>query len=194
MEKYLYLTYVEWSDSWVNGGDVPISVASTYIRGVRDGIYTPDENLIHDSIVDLKSLSPMIHIATGAQVKGLSIIGSSFNGRKIPNIINASYYNEDGLILSFCNEFSPEIARKMGKKCCEKILDIEHLRKVIDKQLGKKGKMKNCQYTDSHQRNHYLKSHEDKWQNEYRLFWKGTENKLVTLPPGIAEFIMSFDE
>ncbi|EKA4470923.1 hypothetical protein AKH05_23045 [Vibrio parahaemolyticus] len=193
MEKYLYLTEVDWASNWINGGDVPISVASTYLSAERDGIYTPDENLIHDSSTDLKSLSPLIHLADGAQVRGLTVVDCSFNGKKVPDIIDASYYTEDGLILSFCNEYSIDIAKRMGKKCCVKILNVEKLRKIIDKQLGRKGKMADCRYTTSHQRNHFLKSNDDSWQNEYRLFWDVTENKIVRLPPGIAELVATFE-
>ncbi|WP_413525340.1 hypothetical protein [Photobacterium phosphoreum] len=192
MEKYLYLTEVEWAHAWINGGYIPISLASSYLSDTRDGIYTPDENLIHDSPIDLKSLSPLLHIADNAQVKGLTIINNTVDGIKIPDFVNASYFNEDGLILSLCNEFSPEIATKMRKKCCVKIINIEKLRRVIDKQLGCKGRMDDCIYTDNHERNHFLKSIEDHWQNEYRLFWYFLKNKWVKLPAGMAEFVCEF--
>lgn len=193
MEKYLYLTEVEWADAWVNGGDIPIALASSYLSDNREGIYTPDENLIHDSPVDLKGLSPFLHIADGAQVKGLTMTNNTFNGRKIPDVVNASYFNEDGLILSLCNEFSPDIADRMEKKCCVKIINVEKLRKVIDKQLGCKGRMNDCLYTNNHERNHFLKSIDDSWQKEYRLFWRSLESKWVKLPAGMAEFVCEFE-
>jgi hypothetical protein len=186
MGKYLYLTHVAWSDAWINGGEIPISVASTYISDEREGIFTPDENLIHDSTTDLKSL--FVHLE---QVKGFTMTGCSFNGRKI-DIVNASYYTEDGLILSFCNEFSPEIAHRMGKKCCVRIFDVDSLIRIIDKQLGRKGQLGDCNYTFSHQRNHFLKSNQDSWQKEHRLFWKGTKSQNVTLPAGMAELVTVF--
>ncbi len=192
MEKYLYLTEVSWADAWISGGEIPISLASTYRHDERRGILTPDENLVHDSPVDLKSLSPFIHIADGAGIKGLTVRNSSYNGEKIPEIINANYFTEDGLILSFCNSFSEAVARKLRKSCCVKILNIEKLVKKINKQLGCKGIMKECTYTNDHQRNHFLKSVEDAWQDEFRVFWKTTNSKLINIPPGTAEFVSKF--
>ena len=193
MVKYLYLTEVEWAEAWINGGLIPISLASSYLHHQRDGIRTPDENLVHESPVDLKSLDPFIHIADGASVKRLTITNSTFNGQKIPDIVNANYYSEDGLILSFCNSYSEDIARRLGKKACVKITNLEKLRKTIGKQLGCKGVMKECEYTDDHQRNHFLKSTEDSWQDEYRIFWKYPKNKVVEIPKGIAEFVAVFE-
>jgi hypothetical protein len=190
--KYLYLSEVEWSNAWINGGEIPISLASTYINKERDGILTPDENLIHESPVNLKGLSPFLHFAEGASIRHLTITNSRFNGVRIPDIVNAGYYVEDGLILSFCNSLSGEVAKKLKKKACVKITNIEKLRKSIDRQLGFKGIMKECEYTNGHQRNHFLKSVEDSWQDEYRIFWKYPTNKVVKIPSGLAEFVCEF--
>jgi hypothetical protein len=190
MEKYLYLTKVQWVKAWIKGGKIPILLASTYLYDKRDGILTPDENLIHESPVDLKSLSPAIHFS---EVKKLSFINSYINGQRVPDIINANYYIEDGLILSFCNSYSKDIARRLSKKACVKILSMEKLKDQIDKQLGCEGIMKKCEYTNDHQRNHFLKSREDAWQDEFRIFWKTTTSKWVNVPEGIAEFIAEFE-
>ena len=96
---------------------------------------------------------------------------------------------EDGLILSFCNHFKIETANCFQKKACVRIINIEKTRKKIDKQLGCKGIMKNCEYTDDHQRNHFLKSVEDSWQDEFRIFWRTNQEKLVRIPCGTAELI-----
>ncbi|CAG36444.1 unknown protein [Desulfotalea psychrophila LSv54] len=187
VEKFLYLTEVEWADTWVNGGGIPILLASSYLSEKREGIFTPDENLIHKSSFPIPELRQFgIHIEG---VQGLNMSNNSFNGRKMPELRNASYYHEDGLILSFCDVFSVEIARKMGKKVCVKIFNIENLGKVIDKQVGSKGIMRNCKYTYDHQRNHFLKSKEDEWQREYRLFWKKEDSVRVEIPTGTAELV-----
>ena len=191
MHKFLYLTEIEWAKAWIEGGIIPISLASSYLSKDRNGIYTPDENLIHDSPVDLKSLSPFIHIADGAQIKGLTLKNNRINGALLPDVINAQYYNEDGLILSFCNEFHTDIALKMNKKCCVKIHDIEKLGRNIGKQLKKPVKMGSCEYTKNHARNHFLKSIDDSWQNEYRMFWHGMTNVSVKIEPCVAELIWS---
>ncbi|NQD36081.1 hypothetical protein HPT27_03530 [Permianibacter sp. IMCC34836] len=193
MEKYLYLTKVEWADAWISGGIIPLFLASTYKNDTRVGTKTPDENLVHESPIDLKSLSPIIHIGDGANVRGLTITNSYFNGQRIPDIVNANYYTDDGLTLSLSNSFSEEIARKLGKAACVKIYNVEKLRRVIDKQLGFKGVMGSCEYTSSHQRNHFLKSTEDAWQNEYRIFWRHPKNRTVRVPAGNSELVAIFD-
>ena len=99
-------------------------------------------------------------------------------------MINASYYSEDGLILSFSNELSETIAKKLGKKCCVKITGLKKLKKAIDRKIGVKGIMKDCEYTDDHQRNHFLKSTEDQWQKEYRMFWSYNADVVVAIPKG----------
>ena len=192
MEKYLYLTEIEWADAWVNGGEIPLALASTYKKNFREGTYTPDENLIHESPVDLKSLSPAIHIPDGANVKDLTVTNNYMNGARIPDIVNANYYTEDGLILSLSNSYSEEIARRLGKKACVKILNVEKLRKKIDKQLGYKGVMGECEYTIDHQRSHFKKSVEDLWQDEFRIFWKYPYEKWVKVPEGVAELVATF--
>ena len=192
MQKYLYLTEIEWIDAWINGGSIPISLASTYLHDERGGNLTPDENLVHESPVDLKSLSPFIHIADGANVKNLNITNSSMNGQRIPDIVGANYYTEDGLILSFCNSFSAEIAERMKKKACVKILNMEKMRRKIDKQLGCRGIMGACKYTSDHNRNHFLKSADDSWQDEYRIFWRTTREKWIAIPTGTAELVSVF--
>lgn len=192
MFKYLYLTKLEWAEAWISGGDIPICLASTYLHDKREGTLTPDENLIHDSNVDLKSLSPIVHFGEGAQVKNFNMIGCSFNGVPIPDIVSANYYKEDGLILSFSNELSEEIARKLGKECCIKVTKLKDLRKAIDAQLGVKGTMNDCEYTNDHQRNHFLKSTEDQWQREFRMFWPFDKNVTVTIPKGHGKLVATY--
>lgn len=192
MEKYLYLTEIEWSEAWINGGEIPIYLASTYLSDERSGTQTPDENLIHESNFDVPSLEQH-GIKIGKGCSNIRFINPTFNGQKHPDIHIEEYRQEDGLILSFCNNFSEEIARNLGKKCCVKIRDMELLRKKVDKQLGYKGKMGNCEYTNDHRRNHFLKSVEDSWQDEYRIFWKYSKNKKVKIPSGMAEFVAIFE-
>ena len=191
MHKFLYLTKKEWVDVWVNGGEIPISLASSYLSKNRDGTLTPDENLIHESPVDLKSLSPGIHI--GGNVKDITITNSFINGKRVPDIISGNYFTEDGLIFSFCNVFDKDIAHRLNKEACVRLNNLEKLRRKIDKQLGSKGVMKECEYTNDHQRNHFLKSTKDSWQQEFRIFWKYPKNKIVTIPSGHGELVEIFE-
>jgi hypothetical protein len=191
MEKYLYLTEVEWSKAWISGGNVPVSLASSYLSDERSGTLTPDENMIYESNVPVSSLLKY-GIAIGKGCSNIRVINPTFNGKKHIDIHIEEYRSEDGLILSFCNSFSKDIALKLGKKCCVKVNDMELLRKKIDKQIGCKGKMGSCEYTTTHRRNHFLKSVEDSWQEEYRIFWKYPKDKVVVIPSGIAELIAVF--
>lgn len=187
VEKFLYLTEPEWAIAWVEGGKIPINLAGSYLSDARDGIMTPDENLIHESAVPIPSLRQ--HGFHFENVKNLAFTNNYSNGVRLPDLHNASYYSEDGLILSFCNHFDANTADRFGKRACVKIINIEKTRKKIDKQLGCKGFMKSCEYTESHQRNHFLKSTEDQWQDEYRIFWKRKIAKWVNVPQGTAELV-----
>jgi hypothetical protein len=182
MEKFLYLTKTEWQNAWLNGGTIPINLASEYLRQERGSIYTPDETLIHDSPVDL-TLIPVLKLSG----INLTMIGNIVDGQRIPDFRNASLLRQDGNILSFCDVASTAIAKQLKKVCCVKIFDLSELKKIIDAQLGVLGESGPCVYTAGHQRGHFLKSTEDAWQREYRLFWHGNENKKVTIPAGIAE-------
>ena len=189
MYKFLYLTKVEWTSAWVNGGAVPLSLASSYRRMDRDGIYTPDENLIHDSSIDLRSLSPLISFGDDPFIQGISMAGNTSKGARLPEVKDASFYIEDGLIQSFCNVLDIEIAKRFGKVACVRIHDIDKLRKYLDKRLGRRSRFGNCVYTDDHQRNHFLKSKDDAWQQEYRFFWPKKGACSVELPAGVAEIV-----
>lgn len=186
MKKYLYLTEKEWVLTWTNGGKIPIKLASTYLSDHRAGTLTPDENLIHKSEVDLTKLEPFIRIHRGPGPNSLTMKNGTFNGRPAPDIINASYYIKDGLILSFSNNLNKEIATRLEKKACVEIQSIERLKEIIDDQIGVKGIMGVCDYTQDHQRNHFLKSVSDSWQDEYRLFWPVSEERWIFLPSGLA--------
>lgn len=187
MEKYLYLTFPEWKDAWINGGMIPLNPASEYRRLDRDGIYTPDENLIYESTHEHKSLEPVVRIE--GNCRGVSIGTIINNGVVIARNVEISKYEEDGVILSLCNRKSKSIARKLKKQACVKILDVEYLKSIIDAQLEKESISKPCEYTDTHKRNHFLKSKEDEWQDEYRLFWDHFERVEVMLPKGIAKSV-----
>ncbi|MBL4833667.1 MAG: hypothetical protein JKY26_06785 [Pseudomonas sp.] len=189
MKKYLYLAKPEFASTWVNGGEIPIYPASRYRSMERSGVFTPDENLIHDSPVDLFSLSPIVSFGPNPNVRNFTFTGNTLNGRPLPNFTNASLYTEDGIILSFANEFDLEIARRLEKKACVEIKSIERLKTLLDRRLGKTSKARDCEYTNDHQRNHFLKSTEDAWQKEYRFFWRITEERKVILPAGLARVV-----
>lgn len=184
VEKYLYLPETEFVETWVNGGEIPLNLASTYRRAERDGKYTPDENLIYRSSVNLKIYEPFLEIG---QAVNLTIIDPKINGRPAPSVFGAMKLLEDGLVFCCSNSFSKKIAAGLNSKACVRIFEISKLKDVFDKQLGIEGVMGICKYTDGHERDHFLKSTKDDWQDEFRIFWDIKEAKWVHIPAGLAE-------
>lgn len=183
---YLYLRESEWIDAWINGGIIPINPASTYLSMERKGIMTPDETLIYESTHDVESWPGFIEMD---DVSDITFGSVRLNGKLMgTNIHIKEKRREDGVILSFCNHFSPETAKRLdGKKACVEIVDMELLKSSISKQLGVDCQSGNCQYSESHNRNHFLKSINDKWQDEFRLFWNYPRPIKVEIPKGIAK-------
>lgn len=124
-------------------------------------------------------------------IKGLTMTNMVLNGVRQPNVINADYYIDDGLILSFCNGKDASIRDRLGKKVCVEISDIMALREHFDRALGCTSKYGCCEYTSAHERNHFLKHVEDSWQKEFRLFWALTEfaERWVSIPAGFAKLV-----
>lgn len=183
--KYLYLTKLAWAETWVRGGRIPISPASTYLSKQRDGNLTPDKNVIHDAPVDVTKLAG-IRIAPGTNIVGLTIRNTGSGNVRNPDFANANYYREDGIILSFASRNRLSIAKRLNKEACVELLDMEALKDAFDRQLGQTSTMKACDYTTDHRRNHFLKSVEDAWQCEYRIFWPLPKMMEVVVPAGLA--------
>jgi hypothetical protein len=123
------------------------------------------------------------------EVQNITMIDTTIGGKRIQNHTGGAIYTEDGLILSFSNALDTAIARRLGKLACVEILDTMALKRLIDTQLGVVGYANNCQYTHDHQRNHFLKSNEDAWQEEYRMFWPVLLATTVSLPPNVGRQI-----
>jgi hypothetical protein len=187
MKKYLYLTKKEWVYPWVKGGVVPLFQASKYLSDERDGVMTPDENLVDTSSHDIKVLGNGINIEVGATV---TFRDCSFDGVFHPGLIKIDRKIEDGLVLCLANKKCSELAKKLGKVACVEISDIAHLKRHLDKQIGIASIMKACEYTEDHQRNHFLKSSLDAWQEEYRIFWPGAKSTRVSIPSGMAKEVI----
>lgn len=186
MHKYLYLAKQFMADTWVKGGIIPINPASTYRSIERHHTQTPDENLIHDSPFDLRKL----------QERGVDLLGARnfrfhdnfVDGVLIPPIYDGNFYEEDALILSFSNRQRNEIASRLGKEACVKIINIEQVKKIIDDQIKVIGERRDCEYREDHKRNHFTKSIADRWQREHRILWRVTDPKRieVQIPEGLA--------
>jgi hypothetical protein len=184
--KYLYLAEAAHARTWVEGGGpVPIRLASTYLSDRREGTSTPDENLIHRSPVDLNSLRPAFHFEN---VKDVTVIGCVINGVPVPDIRNADFFREDGLVLCLSNTLSVDICHRLSKKVCVAIDDLASLKAALDAQIEVTSTAANCDYTSNHERNHFLKHEADAWMDEYRLFWPTLKDASVTLPKGAARY------
>lgn len=183
MEKYLYLSEHSHVDAWVYGGEVPFFKTSKYKDQERKGIFTPDENLIDTSTFDFRPYSNAIFLGDNIINGNVSL---TVDGVEIVRDAKVNKWTEDGLVVCFANRRSRFIAKKLEKKACVRVLDVELLKTLIDVHVGSKGEMDFCKYTKSHNRNHFLKSDEDSWQDEFRLFWKDVEPIKLILPPGIA--------
>jgi hypothetical protein len=187
MDKILYLTRREWAATWIQGGKIPIHPSSTYRSQERRGKFTPDENLIRQYSHDIRGLEPYISIQ-GAH-KNIRIGKLTINGRELASNFLSSRYEEDGAVLCFSNTFSAEVGRRLGKTAAIRIMDMIALKSIIDSQVGTIGEMGPCEYTTSEQRNHFLKSIEDSWQDEFRIFWPIQQRVDAIIPPGLAEYI-----
>ena len=182
MEKFLYLKEKSWVQPWIEGGEVPLYNASKYKSAERDGIYTPDENLIDVSTHSVEQV-----FGDSVPIMGSNIIfeGAEINGVSYP-FIQVDRTFEDGLVLCLANRRSDEIAKGLKKLACVKILSIEYLKEVLDEQIGIKSLSGPCKYTTTHIRDSFTKSTLDSWQDEFRLFWPGVESRSVHIPQGIA--------
>lgn len=181
---FLYLTKKEWVGPWINGGQIPINPASTYRKMERKGIFTPDENLIYEATHPYSLLHGVIEVENS---KNVTIQNFNINGIPIDNMHIKERRIEDGLILSFCNHFSVNTANRLKKEAAIEILDIELLIKTINQQINTECKKGNCRYTSGHNRNHFLKSSHDAWQDEYRLFWNYPKKHIAEIPKGVGK-------
>lgn len=185
---FLYLDE-EWKmKNWIEGGkNIPIDLASKHKSTERDGTKTPDENLINEASIDLRTKLPAISL--NGHIKNLNICGNIFNGEPLPNIVieEARIYQEDGLILCFSKTKSLHVCHRLKKKFCVQIDDMARLKTVIDSQIGMESTAGHCIYRADHQRNHFIKHVDDQWMDEFRLFWPKKETAYFDLPAGFAK-------
>ncbi|MCK6800694.1 hypothetical protein [Enterobacter cloacae] len=184
MKKYLYLTRKEWVFPWTRGGVVPLFQASTYLSDERDGVMTPDENLIDTSTHDIKAFGNLANIVGGGTI---TLTNCFINGVFTPETIKFEQKIEDGLVLCLANSKNAGLAKRLGKTACIEISDVNHLKRFLDRQIGIISVMKSCEYTDGHNRNHFLKSSLDSWQDEFRIFWPKAKSTRISIPSGIAK-------
>lgn len=185
---YRYLEKEEHKDAWINGGLIPLSLASSYLSQERSGIFTPDE-LLQQSLKNAPAQIIEHVFGTSVNNARLEIHGASIivDGIKFNNV-RLTRQLEDSLVICLSTKLDKKIAERLGKKACVEIINVERLNKEISKQLGVNGMPGTCHYTIFDDRNHFLKSVLDCWQEEYRVVWTGIEKSVwVKLPKGIAK-------
>lgn len=191
MKLYRYLIKAEHADAYINGGEIPLFPAGSYLSEERKGIFTPDE-VLQQSLTN----APIEAINALGQISGDASITISGCNITIGNntFKNVNYFRgtEDSLVLCFATKLDRNLAEKFGKTVCVEILEVELLIFEISKQLGIQPESGHCTYTDKADRNHFLKSTEDSWQEEYRIVWKGMKEKIVVkIPAGTGKDVTS---
>lgn len=187
---YVYLATAEHVSNWVNGGSsIPIQLANSYKANELKGSKTPDENLIHESDVDLNALRS-VGIALEGTIRYSFIGHNSGPNGPIQNVSiqHARYEYEDGRVLCFSRTNSRKIANFLGtRQFCVRIDDIPRLKKLLDEQVGRESIAGHCDYTNDHQRNPFLKGKDQEFFDEFRIYWPNLVEEITfTLPEGIA--------
>lgn len=187
---YVYLAEEKHVSNWVNGGVIPIGLASGYKATEFKGNKTPDENGIHESPVDLDALREVGGIVLGGHIEDVTIRGHIGPGGQINSmhIPAARYGTEDGRVMCFSRTNSREIAMKLGdRKFCVRIDDIPRLKAILDECVGSPSEAGKCQYRDDFQRNPFVKRNDQAVLDEFRIYWKNLlEERSFSLPPGIG--------
>jgi hypothetical protein len=189
--KFLYLTRSEWVTTWTVGGEVPLQVASAYRGSERQGTSTPDE-VIHRELHGMAERDFEKLVKVGPNATAFITIGQAvIDGRVRGQDVSFVQKQIDGLILCLSNSYSREILTRLQKTACVEIPDWQRLLASINDQLGVTGFGNKVEYTISSDRNHFLKSVEDAWQDEFRLFWPLTAAATVKIDANMAVAVAS---
>jgi hypothetical protein len=191
--KYIYLPFAAFVKTWVNGGEIPLKLASTYRshESDRNGKMTPDEckTLLGEGLTteiydDFRS-----KVAENVRLHGGSLVTS------VGTATNFHQDNWDGLVLCLSNACSEHICRKLGYAACIVVEDVDSLYQQISRQLGVEGERHDCSYTTGYNRHIFLKSDKDAWQQEYRMFWPVIDEQVkVSIAPGTARLLWLLED
>ena len=147
---------------------------------------TPDE-VIHRELHgiserDFESVAKIGSKGTVFMSIGQVTIGGKIRGQNV----SFTQRHSDGVILCLSNSFSEAVMERLHKTACVEIPNWKRLLATISEQLGIFGIGRAVEYTVSTDRNHFLKSIEDKWQDEFRIFWSLPAAVTIKIPSGIA--------
>lgn len=196
--KYLYLREVTHAHTWVEGGRVPLSLASSYLAQERKGIFTPDEN----NVIKIREHAghPAFVVADEKhRSQTFTWLSEDPDGRIVRRYMDVGYV--DGVVLCLSNSRNDETWFDAGKRACVQIDDVLALQVAITESLADQSllpsspnwevtaRMHSCEYTETAQRDAFTKGKEDSWQDEFRMFWLVRQNVLVEIPAGLARLI-----
>lgn len=206
MKFYKYLPKKEYISTWLDGGIIPLKLASSFYSIERDKTKTPDENQIRElkskmspdqfnkeysRIVQIGNLENLTEARMNLNISGNKIILDN----KVIDDGSTIYQSTmiDGYIMCFSCTLSSDIANKFDMPFVVEITDMNNLKKRINQELSLPFNEGLCEYTTSINRNVFLKGRDDKWQDEYRFFWQTDNNAdqeiFVEIPKGIAKIV-----
>jgi hypothetical protein len=198
--KFLYLNDATHVNAWVNGGEVPFRLASSYRAAERNGVFTPDENGVLKIRAHVSQPATLTWNAS-EHSKTIMWLSSDQYGNVVPMAMDVGFV--DGVLLCLSNNRNDQLwAERAGKRACVSVEDTVNLEKLVCEQLAAEGLFEeqrnsrgvqseqgSCEYTATMQRDVFLKGVEDSWQDEYRLVWHSRGPVRVMIPAGTAQFV-----
>lgn len=201
--KYIYLNEFWHAEAWVNGGEIPFYLASKYRSTERRGVRTPDENQVLALRNPITTRPPFLITHPDEEYRQIAWLTRLPDGRVEPRVADCGYV--DGWILCMSNARNDELWCAEGKKACVEVRNEQELYGQVLARLLQKGAVDisvnpccgrgECEYTDTAQRHAFLKSVDDSWQDEYRMFWRQDIARhpdpqvRITLPPGLCQLV-----
>ena len=199
MNLFKYLEREEFAETWVNGGIVPISLASTYRAVERNGNSTPDEVLQQKfSGYGMPQLLQSGIVGVAPDFMGTATLHNvTFAGHPTlsrPLTVNGSFRRaeEDGLVDCHATVLDRDLMRKLGKSCAVEVTKVEGLWDNFDEQIGHKSIRRPIRYVRGMERGHFAKSRCDSWQHEFRAVWvfPNCATVEVSVPAGFCRRVM----
>lgn len=192
---YKYLPKKEFISTWLDGGIIPLKLASSFFSTERSKTQTPDEN----RIINLKTKLSDDDFNRSYKISTTTNLNIQISGNRIikngilvdDGSTNFKQKMIDGYVMSFSTKLSRQIANKFEMPFVIKITDLEKLKNTINAQISLPFSEGLCSYTSKIDRCVFLKGIDDEWQREYRFFWKvnnsSSNEVFIEIPKNIAK-------
>ena len=132
---FLYLEKEEYVKTWLDGGEIPLSIASSYKSDYRGGVFTPDEvkQFEESGIVDEEEYRKLVNFDNSKGQIGINRVRIRNNqGKVVAEDLSVTQYFSDALIFCVSTKCSKEQSIKFKKPYCIEILDFQKLNEVFD--------------------------------------------------------------